>query len=75
MARVERRAGACPEAWIHLSPVADAPLICDRCGGAAREVHEIQVREVRDLPGTIAHAKWPLHTSLAKFTNEVQHLR
>jgi len=50
VARVARRAGACPEVWIHLSPVADAPLICDGCGGAAREVHEIEVREVRDLP-------------------------
>ena len=46
VARVERRAGACPEVWIHRSPVADAPPICDGCGGAAREVHEIEVREL-----------------------------
>jgi transposase len=50
VARVDRRAGAWPEVWIYLSPVAGAPLVCDGCGGEVGEVHEIEVRTVRDLP-------------------------
>ncbi len=50
VAWVDRRAGACPEVWVHLSPVAGVPPICGGCGGEVREVHEIEVREVRDLP-------------------------
>ncbi len=50
VAWVERRAGAFPEVWIHLSPVGGGPLICEGCGGEVRDIHEIEVREVRDLP-------------------------
>ena len=50
VAWVDRRAGAVPEIWIYLAPAADRPLICDGCGGEVREIHEIEYREVRDLP-------------------------
>jgi transposase len=50
VAWVERRAGACPEVWIHLSPKRGGPLICEGCGGEVRDIHEVEVREVRDLP-------------------------
>ena len=47
---VERRDGACSEVWISLSPVGDAPPICDGCGAEVGEVHEVEYREVCDLP-------------------------
>ncbi len=47
---VDRRAGARPEVWITLSADAAGPLVCDGCGGEAWKVHEIEIREVRDLP-------------------------
>ncbi len=47
---VDRRAGAWPEVWIYLSPVAAARMVCDGCGGEVRNIHEIVPREVRDLP-------------------------
>ncbi len=50
VAWVDRRAGACPEVWIYLSPKSGAVLICDGCGGEVRDIHEVEVREVRDLP-------------------------
>jgi transposase len=50
VAWIDRRAGACPEVWICLSPKRGGPLICDGCGGEVRDIHEVEVREVRDLP-------------------------
>lgn len=50
VARVERRSGASPEVWLHLSPVADVLPICGGCGAAVRDIHEIECRAVRDLP-------------------------
>ena len=35
---------------IYLEPAADHPLVCSRCGGECRNIHDRPVRVVRDLP-------------------------
>lgn len=47
---IERRAGSRPEVWIFLSRAPLGPMICDGCGEAAEQVHDIETRQVRDLP-------------------------
>ncbi len=47
---VERVAGADPEVWVFLEPVAGTCPACEGCGGAATALHEVTVRRVRDLP-------------------------
>ena len=47
---IQRRGGERPGIWIYLGRKPCAVMICDGCGGTADRVHDIEVREVRDLP-------------------------
>lgn len=47
---IQRRADERQEIWIYLGREPCAMMICDGCGRSVDRVHDIEVREVRDLP-------------------------
>lgn len=48
--KIQRRALARPEVWIFLARDPTGPMICDGCGAPAQHVHDVETRQVRDLP-------------------------
>jgi transposase len=47
---VDRREGPVAEIWIYLMPRPVGAMICEGCGAATSELHELTYRQVRDLP-------------------------
>lgn len=50
-----RRVGAeeehsCPEVWVELAPRPDRVKRCHGCGEVVEAVHDVEVRQIRDLP-------------------------
>ncbi len=50
VAGVERVEQPGPEVWVTLGACDGGGLVCDGCGGAASDVHEVVWRRIRDLP-------------------------
>jgi transposase len=48
--RIDRPQGDRSEVWVYLARRPDGPMICDGCGRAATQVHDVVRRVVRDLP-------------------------
>jgi transposase len=47
---IERHEGDCPEIRIFLGHQPGAAMICDGCGARGGRVHDVVVRDIRDLP-------------------------
>lgn len=47
---IQRRAAERQEIWIYLGREPCTAMICDGCGQPVARVHDVEVREIRDLP-------------------------